>query len=80
MLWPAAKSCLISRMEDRVAFLPIFRRRVVTRGPVSGQVAARPRLRGGSMKIASVAGSDWSSPSGGKGYTDFPAYASQHNG
>src|SRR5207244_3135488 len=24
--------------------------------------------------------SDWSSPSGGKGYTDFPAYAPQHHG
>src|ERR1700682_5241978 len=38
------------------------------------------RFRNGWPLAEPAPMSDWSSPSGGKGYTDFPAYAPQHHG
>ncbi len=38
------------------------------------------RFRNGWPLAEPAPMSDWSSPSAGKGYTDFPAYAPQHNG
>ena len=38
------------------------------------------RLRNGWPQAEPAPMSDWSSPSGAKGYTDFPTYAPQHHG
>ena len=38
------------------------------------------RFRNGWPLAEPAPMSDWSSPSAGKGYTDFPAYAPQHHG